>query len=119
MQRTAYTHVASPTKSSAVIASLSISLIVISEMSSDTVNTKVSFHSGSSPAPASINTECKVPHPLKSLNKQNKKKETNSSDTECSAKKIENHFYHHCAQDFLLMLLFLMAFVLKIIPGMI
>ena len=47
------THVASPTKSSALPLSLSIILILSSDTPSDMVNTKCSFHSGSDPFPAS------------------------------------------------------------------
>ena len=46
-----FTYVASPTKSSAVPVSLSISLIIKSVVRSDTVKTKFSFHSGLVPFP--------------------------------------------------------------------
>lgn len=46
-----FTYVASPTKSSAVPVSLSISLINKSVVRSDTVKTKFSFHSGLVPFP--------------------------------------------------------------------
>lgn len=49
------THFASPTKSSFETESLSMSLMVSSETWSVRVNTKVSFHSGSLPAPKTIN----------------------------------------------------------------
>lgn len=46
-------YVASPTKSSFEPESLSISLILSSETSTETLNTNVSFHSGSLPLPVS------------------------------------------------------------------
>lgn len=46
------THVASPTKSSPLRLSLSINLIFNSTTPSETVNRKVSFHSGLVPLPA-------------------------------------------------------------------
>lgn len=49
------THFDSPTKSSFETESLSMSLMVSSETWLVRVNTKVSFHSGSLPAPKTIN----------------------------------------------------------------